>query len=206
MESIWLSSVKRLHALAESGLAFCKNDYDIERYEEIALIARQLLTTLVKQPISDIEVILKQPVRRYVTPQVEVRGAVFNQNKILLVKEVSDGKWTLPGGYADVGLSPVENVEKEIIEEAGIGVKTLRLFALRHKARGDYDADIRDFYKLFFVCEPQSLDISTGIETSDVGFFSQDELPNLSTGRINLRDINDAFEAHLSPNAPLKFE
>ena len=197
MENNWLSQVKRLHAIAETGLAFCDDPFDQERYEEIAQICCHLLADLASTPVDKIQNLVTPDIKRYVTPQVEVRAAVFEHNKILLVQEKEDGLWTLPGGYADVGLSPKQNAEKEVFEEAGIAINAQRIFSVRHKASGDYDEDIREFYKLFFICSKKDPEqtIKSGLETSNVGYFALDELPPLSTGRVIIRDIEDAFEA-----------
>ena len=198
MENTWLSQFKRLHAIAECGLAFCDDPFDKERYEEIASIACNMMSQLASQPVSTIKNLLTPDIKRYVTPQLEVRAAIIVKNEILLVQEKSDMLWTMPGGYADVGLSATQNTEKEVLEEAGIKVKAERLFALRHKARGNYDADIREFYKMFFLCSIDDVkeNIKPSIETADVNFFPIDSLPPLSTGRVILRDIENAFAMH----------
>lgn len=197
MEDPWLAHAKRLHAIAESGLAFAEDPFDVERYEEIARIARTMLAHLANTPLKNIDNLVTPDIKRYVTPMVEVRGAIFKDKKILLVQEKADGLWTLPGGYADVGLSAAENIEKEVFEESGIKVSTERLFSIRHKAKGPYPGDIREFYKLFFLCQLTNSDQEpcSGLETLDVGYFTLEGLPALSTGRTSLRDIEDAFEA-----------
>jgi len=130
---------------------------------------------------------------------VDVRAAVFNGDQVLLVQEASDGLWTLPGGYADVGLSPAENVVKEVLEEASLLVEVRSLYSVRHKAKHHYEADARDFYKLFFICEPVGgPDVRPGSETRDVQFFALAELPSLSTGRVIREDIEMAFESRRS--------
>jgi len=198
ISSKWLARVKKLHAIAESGLAFSPEEFDKERFEEISLIAREMIADLADLPLQPITDLITPYHKRYVTPQVEVRGAVFNHDKILLVQEKSDGKWTLPGGYADVGLTPVQNIEKEIWEESGLDVSTSILYSIRHKASGDYRPDVREFYKLYFLCQSQHQNPTpkASMETSDAGFFALDELPELSTGRVIERDITDAFLFH----------
>ena len=127
--------------------------------------------------------------------------------QVLLVKETTDGLWTLPGGYADVGISPRENVVKEIWEEASIRVAAKSLYGLRHKAKHEYDPDVRDFYKLFFLCEPVGeVCPKPGIETSEVGFFKLDELPPLSTGRVLKEDIAAAFASKGSSCGLVNFD
>ena len=191
--------IKRLHAIAESGLAFSPEPFDQERFEEISHIARQMLADFAQMPIDVITDLIDPIEKRYVTPQVEVRGAIINHGKILLVKEKSDGKWTLPGGYADVGLTPIENVEKEIFEEAGLVASCSRLYALRHKAAGAYRPDIREFYKLYFLCEADPNAVpKAGLETDAAAYFSLTDLPELSRGRTIERDLTDAFEFYMN--------
>ncbi len=199
MENLWLNAAKRLHAIAETGREFTEGQYDLERYEEISQIALSLLAAIGKVPIESIDRLLGVGAEGYATPKVDVRGAVFNGEKILLVQEKSDGLWTLPGGYADVGLSPAENIEKEIHEEAGISAQATHLYSVRHKAKGEYDPDIRDFYKLFFLCQSTDVDnIKPGTETSDAAFFRLDEIPPLSKGRVVASDISAAWRFHVN--------
>ncbi|GAA0851852.1 NUDIX hydrolase [Aliiglaciecola litoralis] len=197
MQNSWLSQLKRLHALAGSGLAFSPEAFDKERYEEIAAISRQMLADLAKVPINQIDQLIIPEQQHYVTPQIAVRGAVFQNDQILLVQEKSDNKWALPGGYADVGYSAVENVKKEIQEEAHVEVTNCQLIALRYKAAGDYDPDVREFYHAIFLCQaPDNCVPKGGLETCDAAFFERNALPPLSTSKTIERDIEDAFRFH----------
>lgn len=145
MEDIWLARAKRLQAIATSGLHFTDNGYDRERYEELAAIANAMLADLGNVPVARIEGLISASAQGYATPHVDVRGAVIEEGRILLVRERTDDKWALPGGFADIGHSPGENVAKEIREEAGIEVTARHLYHLRHMARHGYPADARDF-------------------------------------------------------------
>ncbi len=194
MENQWLAYAKRLQAIASTALHFCDNEFDRERFEEIAGIANGMLAQLGDVPVERIVDLVPEFATGYATPLVEVRGAIVEDGKILLVREKSDGLWTMPGGYADVGLSAAENVIKEVREEAGLNVQVKRLYALRHKAKGPYKLDSRDFYKLYFLCERQGGDAPmAGLETSEVGFFDPAHLPALSRGRVIESDIAEAF-------------
>jgi ADP-ribose pyrophosphatase YjhB (NUDIX family) len=153
-----------------------------------------MLASLGNVPIGRIEGLVADFAQGYATPKVDVRGAVIENDRVLLVKEAVDGLWTLPGGYADVGISPSENVVKEIWEEASIRVSATGLYGIRHKAKHEYDPDTRDLYKLFFVCEKlDDREPAPGVETSAVGFFGLDSLPPLSRGRVIEKDIAAAF-------------
>lgn len=200
MEDSWLAWAKRLQSLASTGLHYSKDDFDKERYDEIASIANQMLAALGSVPVQRIQGLVSDFAQGYATPKIDVRGAVIEDDKVLLVREASDGLWTLPGGFADVGVSPGENVVKEIWEEATIEVSASAVYGIRHKARHEYDPDARDFYKLFFLCEKQSdANPQAGPEVTDVGFFGLDELPPLSTSRVLEKDIAAAFNFNNDP-------
>jgi ADP-ribose pyrophosphatase YjhB (NUDIX family) len=197
MESQWLTYAKRLQAIASTGLYFCKDEFDRERYQEIADMANGMLAALGNVPVERISSLVSDFAKGYMTPKVDVRGAVIEGGEILLVRERSDGRWTLPGGFADVGRSAAENVVKEIREEAGLTVSARSLYSVRHKAKQPYDPDARDFYKLFFLCDRiDAKEPCSGFETTDVGFFPLDSLPKLSRGRVVESDIDAAFAFH----------
>jgi ADP-ribose pyrophosphatase YjhB (NUDIX family) len=208
VEDEWLSHAKKLQAIASTGLHFGASDYDKERYAEVADIADHMLANLGKVPLKAIASLFPEHAKGYANPQIDVRGAVIRQGKILLVKECSDGLWTLPGGYADVGLSAAENTVKEVHEEASVAVQATRLYAVKHKAKHAYDADMRDFYKFYFLCEPihPAQQPAPGPETSAAAYFSLGEIPPLSTGRIIAADLELAFEASRDPNFLTQFD
>ncbi|WP_316213463.1 MULTISPECIES: NUDIX hydrolase [unclassified Bradyrhizobium] len=194
MEPQWLAYAKRLQAIALTGLQFSKDPFDRERFDEIASIANEMLAALGNVPIERIEGLISDFARGYATPRVDVRGAIIEADAILLVRERSDGLWTLPGGFADVGRSAAQNIEKEMLEEAGLRVITRRLYGVRYKASHPYPADVRDFYKMFFLCDRvDDSGPASGGETSEVGFFRLNELPPLSRGRVLESDIEAAF-------------
>ncbi|MEE9923648.1 MAG: NUDIX hydrolase [Brucella anthropi] len=194
MENLWLSRAKRLQAIASTGLHFSKDEFDRERYEELAEIANAMLADLSNVPIARIRGLVSDFAKGYATPKVDVRGALIEDNKVLLVREKSDGRWTLPGGFADIGRSASENVVAEIHEEAGIKARATHLYSVRHKAKAAYKPDARDFYKLFFLCErSEEIAPKAGTETTEVGFFAPDDIPELSLGRVIERDILGAF-------------
>jgi ADP-ribose pyrophosphatase YjhB (NUDIX family) len=199
MEDQWLTWAKRLQAIASTGLHFSKDDFDRERYRELATIAHSMLASLGNIPIKRIDGLLSDFAKGYATPKIDVRGAVIENGKVLLVREKSDGLWTLPGGFADVGLSATENVIKEISEEAGIRASVTGLYSVRHKAKHVYEPDVRDFYKMFFLCQRVDVEpLSPGSEAVGAAFFARSDLPQLSKGRVIERDIEAAFVFHES--------
>jgi ADP-ribose pyrophosphatase YjhB (NUDIX family) len=207
MEDQWLAWAKRLQALASTGLYFEPQVHDQERYLEVADIAQQMLSALGQ--ISPQQIVQLHPdfAQSYATPLIDVRGAVFRGEDILLVKEKTDQRWTLPGGYADVGLSAAQNVEKEISEEANLVVKARALYAVKHKAKHAYRPDVRDFYKLFFLCEQlEDGEPFAGTECLDARYFRRNELPDLSTGRVITHDIEAAYDFRAHPQRFTAFD
>ncbi len=191
-----LMLAKQVQAIAENGLHYSENDYDKDRYtnlEEISVSMLSLLTDLSPETIR-----MATPEKNgYRTPKVDVRCVVFNdKDEILMVKERVDSNWSLPGGWCDVGYTPREVAEKEAFEEAGIRVKATRVLAIFDKKCHDHPADLYYTYKIFMECEAENYEISTGMETLDVGFFPQDQYPELSTPRNTVGQIDRMFDFH----------
>jgi ADP-ribose pyrophosphatase YjhB (NUDIX family) len=195
-QSELLRLAKRVQAIAENGLHYTENDFDKDRYAELERISLRLLSLLTEIPMETIQVITPEN-NGYRTPKVDVRCIVFNDNnEILLVKERVDKRWSLPGGWCDVGYTPREVAEKEAFEEAGIRVKASRILALFDKKCHDHPEDLHYAYKIFMECTPENYEISTGMETLDVGFFKQDAYPELSTPRNTASQIDRMFDFH----------
>lgn len=207
MESPWFNRIKQLHALATSGLQFTQSHYERDRYEEIQKLAAAMLADIGQLPIETVNSVLVDGTHGYQTPKIDVRAAVIRDNQILLVQEKTDKRWALPGGYADIGLSAAENAIKEVWEEAGIHVAAKKLYGVRHKAKGEYPPDARDFYKMFFLCtEENQCPVKAGSEVIDARFFALDQLPELSLGRVVVSDIQAAFNDMNNPSRPTYFD
>src|ERR1700692_3007375 len=150
--------------------------------------------------------ILRQD-RGYATPKVDVRGAAFVDGRVLLVREISDGSWTLPGGWADVNQSAAECVVREIAEESGFAARTLKLAAVHDYQRSNRPARHMDsIYKLFFICEITGGAARASDETSEVAFFPRDELPPLSLGRTTAAQIDRMFQHAEHPDLRADFD
>jgi len=193
-----LQLVKQVQAVAENGLHYAEDDFDLDRYQALEEIALRMLSLVTGLPDETVRV--AAPERNgYRTPKVDVRAVIFNdRDEILMVKERVDSRWSLPGGWCDVGYTPTETAEKEAFEEAGIRVKVARLLAVFDKKCHDHPEDLFYAYKIFLECEAESHEITTGMETLDVGFFSQDRLPELSTPRNTAGQIHKMFDFHFN--------
>jgi ADP-ribose pyrophosphatase YjhB (NUDIX family) len=191
-----LQLAKQVQALAENGLHFSENDYDLDRYSSLEEIALRMISLV--SGLSDRTIEMATPERNgYRTPKVDVRCVIFNEkDEILLVKERIDSRWSLPGGWCDVGYTPSEIAKKEAFEEAGIQVKAGRLLAVFDKKCHNHPEDLFYAYKIFLECEAENYELKTGMETLDVGFFGRDALPELSTPRNTAGQIDRMFDFH----------
>jgi ADP-ribose pyrophosphatase YjhB (NUDIX family) len=210
MEPEWLRWVRQMQAIAQSGLAFSPNVYDLERYEQLRHLAAEILTAYTNVPIEHIHGLFEQQTG-YATPKVDVRGVVFKGDAMLLVREKADeGRWTLPGGWADVNDMPSAAVEREIHEESGYRTRTTKVLAVYDRTKQGHSPYPFHVYKLFFQCELLSdqPDIAeTEHETGEPTFFLETELPNdLSLGRVTAAQLARFFEHHRQPSLPTDFD
>ena len=205
MESTWIEWVRRLQAIAQNGLTFCKDPFDRERYEQVRRVAEEILASYADIDATLISNLFRGE-RGYATPKIDVRGAVFHENRVLLVREQSDGLWTLPGGWADVGESPAEAVVREIQEESGFETKVYKLAALYDRNKHAHPPMLFHVYKAFFLCDLVGGSAATSHETSEVAFFNCTELPSLSTARVTVRQVERLFAHHTHRALPTEFD
>lgn len=208
MRPHWLELARRFQAVAQNGLAHYKDPYDRERYEEIRRLAADMMAT--GGELDDSLPILdhfKTEVG-YATPKIGVRAAVFDQERILLVRERKDGHWALPGGWVEVGDAPSVAAIREVKEESGYDVVVKKLAAL-------YDQDLEKHghppmpfhvYTVFFVCELCGGAALESLETSEVEFFEEDKLPQLSLPRNTPVQVKHMFDHHRNPGWPTSFD
>ena len=198
----WLDIAQNMQSIAQAGLTYTENKYDVERYQQIMQLSMDIIeehSGMSKEKLHN----LFNLEEGYLTPKVDVRGVIFRKDKILLVKETIDGKWALPGGWDDVGLTASEVVEKEVKEESGLEVKTRNLLAVFDKKCHPHPPDIYYVYKMFFLCQEIGGRTQVGMETSDIGFFGIDELPELSLGRNTKSQIEQMFALKENPQPTL---
>ncbi|MDO7283679.1 NUDIX hydrolase [Shouchella clausii] len=189
MNSDWLNWAQRIQALAQAGITFTKDKYDMERYDELLAISAEMMACAKNLDAASVKETFVQQ-NGYQTPKIDVRGVVIKDNHILLVQEETDGTWALPGGYCEVGLSPAENIVKEIKEESGYDSKYERVLALFDTKKHRHPPHMFHFYKLVLHCTITEGTATTGVETSNVGFFSFDDLPPLSANRNTLEQFS----------------
>ena len=191
-EPQWLTIAREVRAIAQTGLTFTADGFDHQRYRRLQELAAMMLAQDSGGHESILHLLRQE--KGYATPKVDVRGAAFVDGRILMVREISDGKWTLPGGWADVNQSAGECVVREIAEESGFRARALKLAAVYDYQRSNHPAHhIDSIYKMFFICEIVGGAASASDETSEVAFFPRNELPPLSLGRTTAAQIDRMF-------------
>jgi ADP-ribose pyrophosphatase YjhB (NUDIX family) len=204
----WLEWIKQVHAISHWGLTYSQDPFDLERYEVLKALSVQMMADFTRMDKSRIETLFANE-EGYITPKVDVRGVVFEGDKILLVQEKRDGLWTIPGGWADVGLSPGEVAAKEVGEEAGLAVRPVKMLAMLDRKFFKQPASAFHIYKVFMQCEitdtASQAEPQAGLETLDARFFAQDELPELSPYKVTTAQLDILFQHRQDPNRPTDF-
>lgn len=195
----WLDWAKQIQAIAQTGLTYSKDVYDIERYEQLRQLSIDILSGYTNAGPDKIKLTFASDTG-YATPKVDVRAVVFQDERILLVREKIDGAWALPGGWADIGLSASEVAVKEVEEESGYMVQPIRLLAVLDKKFHNHPPEPYHVYKLFIQCRIVGGEALNGVETSEVAFFGIDELPELSLERNTEAQVKTMFQFLSNPN------
>ena len=204
-EPQWLVWARELQAIAQTGLTFSKDSYDLDRYRRLRAIAVEMLAVGSNTPMEQVHGLFNQDVG-YPTPKVDVRAAVFRGDCILLVREISDGRWTLPGGWADVNQSAKECVEREVKEESGFDARAVKLAAIYDRRLHNPTSHPYSIYKLFFLCELTGGEARPSLETTAVEFFPRHRLPELSLGRVNAGQIERMYVHRAHPKLMTEFD
>jgi ADP-ribose pyrophosphatase YjhB (NUDIX family) len=194
-----------LQAIAQEGLTYTRDGYDLGRYEQLRELTAEIYaahSTVTVEEARDLLALETGPA----TPKVDVRAAVFREGRILLVKEPGDEGWSLPGGWADVGESASEAAARETLEESGYRVRPVKLLAAYDRDRHGHPPIPYYVYKLMFLCEILDEAPSAEVDSDEVRFFGEDELPELSITRVTLAQVSRFFEQHREPDQPTDFD
>jgi ADP-ribose pyrophosphatase YjhB (NUDIX family) len=206
IEPKWLLWARRLLAIAQIGLTYAEGVFDRERYEQIRQIGAEMMA---KQSDADYQKTLElfSAEVGYATPKVDVRGVVFRDDRILMVKECTDGCWSLPGGWVDVNESPSDAAVREIAEETGFQTRAVKLLAIWDRAKHPHFPPYPfHIYKITMLCELLGGKATPSHETPEVGFFAEGALPKLSIDRVTSGQIARLFEHHRNADLPTDFD
>jgi len=200
-----LTWARKVQAIAQNGLLFTQDPFDRERYTQLQDLVDAIISAELEIPIGKAKALWEKE-EGYATPKVDVRGGVFDGEKVLLVRERSDSRWSLPGGWVDVNDAPSEAVVREIFEESGYRARAVKLAALVDRNRHPHPPSAHHIYKLFFLCELTGGSPAVSSETDAVDFFPVHSLPQLSTGRTLGSQIERLYAHHLNPDLPTYFD
>lgn len=198
MNDIWIEFAIRIQSIAQAGLQYGKDKYDTERYEELRQIAAEMMSLKTDVPTNKIFDLFCNE-SGYQTPKIDTRAAVFVDNKILLVHENND-TWSLPGGWCDVDQSVASNTEKEVLEEAGLTVKSEKIIAIQDWRKHNVVNYAYGVVKVFVLCQLRGGKFEKNIETTEIGFFDKENLPtNLAVEKCTKEQVLMCFDSYENP-------
>ena len=200
----WIEWARELQFLAQCGLAYSDNEFDMERFQRIREIAAEMVSAGSGMPLEQVKELFCSE-SGYQTPKLDTRAAVFKEGKILLVRE-KNGRWSLPGGWVDADQSIAGNTVKEVSEEAGLKVRAVRLIAVQDRTKHNRPEYIHNVCKVFVLCESLGGQFQENTETTDSGFFGPEELPGLAEEKNNAEQIRMCFEAAADPGWKVLFD
>lgn len=189
----WLQWAVELQSIAQSGLFYGKDKFDIERYQRISDISAEMISYKTEIPFEKVKDLFCSDTG-YQTPKIDTRAVIFKNNKILLVHENS-GKWALPGGWCDVDMSVAENTVKEVKEESGLDVTVKRVIAVQDREKHNLPVYAYKVCKIFMQCEAVGGEFIPNNETTGYAYFGIDKLPDLAEEKNNAEQIKMCFEA-----------
>ena len=203
----WIEWGRKLQAISQTGLHFTQKQYDRERYEQIGEIAVEILAEHTNLSVEEL-LQLNAAEFGYATPKVDVRGVIFQDAKLLLVREIADaGRWTLPGGWADVNETPTQAVIREVLEESGFKTRVIKLLAVYDREQQKHTPSFPySVYKLFFHCQIIGGEPRINNEASEIAFFGETEIPELSESRVKKSQLLRFFEHYRDPTLPTDFD
>lgn len=201
----WLEWARQLQAIAQTGLTYCKEPFDIERYEAIREIAIEMMAAQSRADVQTVRDFFAAD-SGHATPKIGVRSVVFRDNKVLLVRERREGLWTLPGGWTDIGESAREAAVRETFEETGFRTRALKLLALYDRDKHDHPPHPSHCYNAFFLCEIIDGEPKLSYEIDAIDFFAEDNLPPLSLMRVNQAEISRMFAHYAQPDWATDFD
>jgi len=205
METKWIDWIVELQAIAQAQLYYSKDIYALENFKRIRDISSEMMGKISDLPVEIVKDLFCNETG-YQTPKLDTRAAIFQDGKILLVKEKATNTWSLPGGWVDVNESVKSNTIKEVKEEAGLDVEAIKLIAVQDRNKHNTPRYAYGICKIFVLCEIISGSFEENTETSESNFFSIDELPELANEKNTSEQIRMCFEAYHDDNWAAQFD
>jgi ADP-ribose pyrophosphatase YjhB (NUDIX family) len=201
----WLRWSQRIQAIAQTGLTYARDPFDVERYRELREIALEMASAGLSAPAEEVRVAFAASLG-YPTPKVDVRAVVFRADELLLVRERSCGRWTFPGGWADAGDTPSLAAERETLEESGYRVRAEKVLAVLDKSRHEHPPSVDYTYKVLIGCRLDGGEPVTSHEIDAVGFFARSARPGLDLNRTTPGQVELAWAHRRDPSRPTDFD
>ena len=201
----WLKWAIEIQSLAQAGITYTDNVYDIERYERLREIAAEIIEEKSNISLEKVKDLFCNE-NGYQTPKIDTRAAIFKDDKILLTHE-NNGTWSLPGGWCDVLESVASNTIKEVKEETGLDVETIKIIALQDRNKHNKPIYAYGVCKIFVLCNVIGGEFIENIETTEIKYFSLDEIPNnLAEEKTNNEQIEMCFKAYKDEKWQTQFD
>jgi ADP-ribose pyrophosphatase YjhB (NUDIX family) len=213
LEPQWMIWAREIRAIAQTGLYFAldenanenNREFDQQRYTQLLELSADIIAN--HTDINKISLLRSFNLESgYVTPKIDVRAAIFDDDSILLVQDRIEGSWSMPGGWADVNELPSKMIEREVVEESGIISKTIKIVGIYEANHDREPVSVFHAYKIIFLCERLGGEPTCSEETSSVRFFPIDSLPELTGPRTNTRQVLEAYQHHINTSRPSYFE
>lgn len=205
MRNRWLAWIQDLQAIAQNGLRYSKDRYDIERFQKLRSVCAEMLAELSDTAPKKVQALF-DAYDGTATPKIDVRAVVIEDDRVLMVRQIVEGKWTLPGGWADVGQSLSEAIVQEVREESGYVVVPKRILAVHDRPRHNVPPIPEHTWKIFVEAVIVGKGEPDALETDAVGFFNLSDLPPLSEGRVTCVQLKRMLELVADPTAPADFD
>ena len=201
----WLKWAIEIQSLAQAGLAYTDNVYDIERYERLREISAEMIKEKSNISLDKVKNLFCNETG-YQTPKIDTRAVIFKDDKILLTHE-NNGTWSLPGGWCDVLESVASNTIKEVKEETGLDVETIKIIAVQDRNKHNKPIYAYGVCKIFVLCNVIGGEFIENIETTEIKYFLLDEIPNnLAEEKTNKEQIEMCFKAYKDEKWQIKFD
>lgn len=200
----WLKWAMEIQSLAQCGLTYCKDVFDIERYHRLRDISAEMLSYKTDIPVENVKGLFCNE-SGYQTPKLDTRAAVFKEGKMLLVHEVN-GTWSMPGGWVDILESVGSNTVKEVKEESGLDVEAVKIISIQDRNKHNAPQYAYGVCKVFVLCRLIGGDFKPNIETTEIGFFSLNDLPMLAEEKCNRKQVEMCFQAMSTPTWETLFD
>lgn len=196
--------IMEIQSMAQSALFYVKDVYDKERFERLRDISAEMMALKTDLPIETVKNLFCSDYG-YQTPKVDTRAAIFKDDKILLVHE-NNGTWSMPGGWCDFNISPVDNTIKETKEEAGKDIKVKSVISVQNRDNHNVPPYAYAIVKIFYLCEEIDGDFNDNLETTEIAYFAENELPNMAQEKCNEEQVHMCFEAYRTKNWSTQFD